>query len=130
MNVISLQIEIETYTSMDRMPDPGDEWDHGEWTDHLERVTATRCTAEMPDWYTPPSDEEPVPEPGTTVWVLIEVYDSGDSFGSYNKRHEERAWYLTELDAIDASDKIPIYDDYFGGHCEWIVKPVVVKDNR
>ena len=117
-----LNIDVETGASYTRAPDPDDSWDIGDEHITFIGVTAVRSENKWSGY-----SEENVPEDGETVYVLVECYSHGCTFGVTNNDHHHIGWYRTYAEAEKASETTPKNNDYFGGgHEYWHIEPVVV----
>lgn len=111
---IKVNIESTEYTI--REIDPDDSWDAGE--------TGLRylgCTAAISQ---SSGDEEIDFEcaPGDTVYVLIEHYTDGCTFGS-SEYLECKGVFQTEAEALERSRSIDTGHGYFGSHICFHVEP-------
>ena len=116
-----LSINIQTSETCVREPTDDDDWDVGDVEISFEGIEAYRIES----FY---GEGEDVPAPGTMVYVLIEVVDSGSTFGSTTNNHYERGWFRTYESAKKKADATPKNNDYFGGHKYWRIEPVVVTE--
>lgn len=65
-------------------------------------------------------------KPGATVWVLIEDYSDGDTFGHDANNFESKGVFPSYEDADKASQCMHVKSGYFQGHNGWIIQEVVV----
>lgn len=72
-----------------------------------------------------------MPKVKDIVYLVIEDYDEGDSFGHTDHSFKPFHIFKTEEEAIEwtrSDNAISCMDsDYFGGHNEWIIKECIVK---
>lgn len=115
-----LSIYLDTRCETIRDPDPEDPWDRGDAEVTLLRVTAKKVKSQE-GWI-----EEDVPDVGTKVYVLIEVYDTGDTFGQDLRYHETKSWHRTYEEAARTRDNTPVTDGYFNRHVDWLIEPVII----
>lgn len=113
-------VDLITRSEMLREPS-GDGWDRGVFTNHLEEVRVY------------PADNgyyEIDVKLGDTVFVLIEDYASGDSFGRTDSNFDDKAVFTTYEAAEAAQAGFIPNKDYFGGHNDWLILPAFVLPQR
>lgn len=120
-----------TYSSE---PDPQDEWDAGDEQGTLRScgvtVGAPTHVAYDESMAFNEADIGFMPQKGDTVFMVIEQYGDGSTFGTrrglcrpqhlFKTYAEAEAWTKTE-EAKRCEDT-----DYFGGHEEWLIQETVV----
>lgn len=114
-----IDFDLDTSSHVTRSRDEDDGWDRGDDQIVFHGVTAYRREARKEGYA-----EEGVPALGTPIYVLIEVYDSGSTFGSTKGNVEVESWHLTYAEAKARSLVAPKDNDYFGGHVEWRIEVV------
>jgi len=114
-----IDFDLNTSSHITRARDEDDNWDSGDSRTVFHGVTAYRREANKTGYA-----EDNVPELGTPIYILIEVYDSGCTFGSSKGDVEVESWHLSYADAKARSLVAPQCTDYFGGHVEWRIEVV------
>ena len=127
----------ETGFTCSREPDPNDEWDAGDTTGSLDDYGVSIGLPNKKSRY---YEEEKsfnkedigfMPSVGDVVYLVIESYDDGCTFGHTFNRHHPMHLFKTYEKAVkwtNSKDAKQCQDSgYFGGHNEWIIKEVVVR---
>jgi len=107
-------VEIETDSEYIREPG-NDGWDRGDSTCTLLSVKAYEKS------YGDFVDESLIQN--NTVYAVIEDVSTGDTFGHCDSCFYVRGVFATYELAQEATKSLPTYDDYFGGHNQWLVEP-------
>ncbi len=131
---VTLWVDTSEYTIRER--DPDDEWDAGDYGEEL--VNFGVCIgAQNKNSYLSRDrslNKEHIgffPKAGDTVFMVIESYGTGSTFGSTNpcyqpvkifKTHQGATQWLKTPEAEACKDS-----DYFGGHNDYLIESVVVK---
>lgn len=105
--------------------------DRGETEYYLKKVRAFVINKEVPSKkyrdYTESFELSWDPKPGKDVFVLIERYDTGDTFGRDHNQATCRGVYKTYKAAQKASVDMQPIDGYFDRFIEWQIERVMVE---
>jgi hypothetical protein len=118
-----VDFDLNTDSFVTRERDQDDKWDAGDERVVFYGVTAYRRAAGKNGYA-----EDNVPDLGTPIYVLIEVYDSGSTFGSSKGNVEVESWHLSYEAAKARSLVAPKDCDYFGGHVEWRIEVTELRE--
>lgn len=110
-------VELDTEEYYINEPDPEDSWDSGKRGSILRSVRVVTTDKQYGD--------EIDAKVGDNVFVLIEHYGDGDTFGS-GEYHEAKGVYKTHKDAEQAANNKSTHHGYFGWHEEWIIREVPI----
>jgi len=108
-------------TTCGEPPDPDDPW--ARWNTRSEF-----CSVSVKRYLSDYSSEDDVShDAGSSVFVLMEVVDTGDTFGRDDGRHYARGIFNTYDEALKYAETHPPTDGYFDSHVRWKVEHAVVE---
>jgi hypothetical protein len=117
-------MDFDLDTSSDQIREPADDgWDNGDFQVTFHGVTAFRRESPSGGY-----SEDDVPDLGTPLYVLIEVYQSGNTFGYETGKVQVESWHLSYEAAKARSMVAPKDCDYFGGHEDWRIEVTELRE--
>ena len=108
-----------------REPYEDDEWDRGDDTQYLHGVNVYRH--EYGEYHKYCEKYNFDISPGNTVYVAIEEYSTGDTFGHTDSYFSERGIFGTLEEAEKFTETADVTCGYFDNHIEWHIKTAVIK---
>jgi len=132
---VTLWVKTSEYTTRER--DPNDEWDDGDYAEELEDygvcigANKSKSSYLNRDRALNESHLGFFPKINDPVYMIIESYGTGSTFGNTNPCYQPIKIFKTREEAenwMDTPEAERCKDtDYFGGHNEYIVKRVWVE---
>lgn len=133
---ITAWTHTEFYTT--REPDPESEWDIGDSSGELIGYGVSIGRPKEKNRYDSEErsfNEEDIgfmPKVGDVVYMVIERYSDGCTFGNTDGYHLPVHIFKTYEEANNWTESKEAqafkYDSYFGGHQDWLIKEVLVKE--
>lgn len=104
----------------------GDGWDRGVTRCELTGVSATINSYKVTWDPKKHKDDATLPNKGDVIYVVLEIADTGDTFGRDENVPYVRTWFTTREEADAYIEGSPPTNGFFDRHVEWRIEPVVV----
>lgn len=117
-----VDVRVLTHSVEIRPPNPDDEWDRGDNSAVLEKVEVYLYEDKKGSF-----EVNFTVKPYQEVFVLVEDYSDGDTFGHYEHCFSAKGVYKTRDQAVAAVEKAEKFNGYFGNHNDWLIESATVK---
>lgn len=119
-------VDLDCHYSETQVRDACDDgWDQGDYEHHFECVIARLRRSRWPV-----KETRPKPKPGEDIFVAVEIYGYGSTFGHTTGHPEAHEWFYTYDEAANWISTAPVNTDFFGGHEEWLIERVMLRDDK